>query len=71
MISWLLRADKQLFRRIGAMRHRALLGSMRALLLASAIGVSRIYLGAHYPLDVAVGAVLGCGCGALARLIAP
>jgi undecaprenyl-diphosphatase len=168
MISWLLRADEQLFRRIGALRHRALLGSMRALthfgdaqswivvglfllacggtaaryglllgtaaalaallsqvvkralrrprpsargldalienpdafsfpsghaasafavavalagqgaglgplalLLASAIGVSRIYLGAHYPLDVAVGAVLGCGCGALARLIAP
>lgn len=31
--------------------------------LAGAIGLSRIYLGAHYPLDVAVGALLGSGCG--------
>jgi undecaprenyl-diphosphatase len=168
VIAWLLRADEQLFRRIGSFRHRALVASMRALthfgdaqswivvalfllacggnaaryglllgtaaalaaalsqvvkrslrrprpsargfealienpdafsfpsghaasafavavalagqgyglgplalVLAGAIGISRVYLGAHYPLDVAVGAVLGCGCGALARLFAP
>jgi undecaprenyl-diphosphatase len=168
MISWLLRADEELFRRIGAFRHRALVASMRALthfgdaqswivvglfllacggevarhgrilgtaaalaalvsqvvkrslrrprpsarglealienpdafsfpsghaasafavavalagqgaglgplalVLAGLIGVSRVYLGAHYPLDVAVGAMLGCGCGALARLFVP
>jgi undecaprenyl-diphosphatase len=40
-----------------------------ALLLATMIGFSRVYLGAHYPLDVAVGAIIGCGCGGLARLI--
>jgi undecaprenyl-diphosphatase len=49
--------------------HGAFLGPL-ALGLAAAVAVSRIYLGAHYPLDVGAGALLGCGCGALARLIA-
>ena len=39
-----------------------------ALVLASGIGLSRVYLGAHYPLDVAVGAVLGAASGGAARL---
>lgn len=42
-------------------------------LLASAfaalVGFSRVYLGAHYPLDVMAGAVLGLTAGGLARLI--
>ncbi len=42
-----------------------------ALLLATGIALSRIYLGAHYPLDVAVGAVIGAGSGTLARLVVP
>lgn len=36
--------------------------------LAFGVAVSRVYLGAHYPLDVAAGAVLGSIAGALARL---
>jgi undecaprenyl-diphosphatase len=40
-----------------------------SLALAAGIGLSRVYLGAHYPLDVAVGAVLGTACGLAARLI--
>lgn len=35
--------------------------------LACGIGVSRVYLGAHYPLDVLVGAAVGASCGWLAR----
>jgi undecaprenyl-diphosphatase len=38
------------------------------LVMALGIGASRVYLGAHYPLDVAVGVVLGSAAGAVARL---
>lgn len=40
-----------------------------ALLLATGIGLSRVYLGAHYPLDVAAGGVLGVLAGIAARLL--
>ncbi len=37
--------------------------------LAFAIGLSRVYLGAHYPLDVAVGACIGVLCGSVTRIV--
>jgi undecaprenyl-diphosphatase len=40
-----------------------------ALLLAGGIGLSRIYLGAHYPSDVGAGAMLGSLAGLAARLL--
>ena len=37
--------------------------------LAFGIGLSRVYLGAHYPLDVAAGVGLGALCGLVARFL--
>jgi undecaprenyl-diphosphatase len=42
-----------------------------SIVLAVGIGLSRVYLGAHYPLDVGAGAVLGAGAGAATRLLVP
>jgi undecaprenyl-diphosphatase len=42
-----------------------------ATLLATGISLSRVYLGAHYPLDVAAGGVLGVFAGIAARLLVP
>jgi undecaprenyl-diphosphatase len=40
-----------------------------ALLLAVGIALSRVYLGAHYPIDVGVGASLGVCAGVAARIL--
>ncbi len=42
-----------------------------SLLMATGIGLSRVYLGAHYPLDVAAGVALGSVAGLAARLLVP
>jgi undecaprenyl-diphosphatase len=42
-----------------------------AFTLALGVALSRIYLGAHYPLDVVVGATVGTGAGLLARSVVP
>ncbi len=42
-----------------------------SLLVAVGIALSRVYLGAHYPLDVAAGGVLGVIAGLSARLLVP
>ncbi len=41
-----------------------------ALALAAAVGLSRIYLRVHFPLDVIAGALIGAGLGALCGLLA-
>ena len=51
---------------IAATGHGVFLGPF-LLSLAAAIALSRVYLGAHYPLDVGVGAALGALAGAVAR----
>ena len=38
-------------------------------ILCTCVGISRIYLGQHYPIDVIIGAIIGFISGALASLI--
>jgi diacylglycerol kinase family enzyme/membrane-associated phospholipid phosphatase len=40
-------------------------------LLAAAVGASRVYVGVHYPLDVAVGAIAGAGIATATRRVWP
>jgi undecaprenyl-diphosphatase len=40
-----------------------------AAVLAAGIALSRVGLGAHFPLDVLAGGIIGAGCGGVARLV--
>jgi undecaprenyl-diphosphatase len=39
--------------------------------LAGTVAYSRVYIGVHYPSDVAAGAAIGIGAGLLARRLPP
>ena len=43
--------------------------ALLTLALATGIAISRIYLGAHYPLEVAAGVLVGAGAGIATRLL--
>lgn len=42
-----------------------------ALIAAALMGMSRLYVGVHFPTDVAAGAIIGTVCGVLASRIVP
>jgi membrane-associated phospholipid phosphatase len=43
---------------------------LAVLAIAAAVGLSRVYLRVHFPLDVIVGGLVGAGLGALCALVA-
>ncbi len=42
-------------------RHNSVSWRLYPVLLASFVAISRVYVGVHYPTDIVVGALLGCG----------
>ena len=51
----------------GARAYSALIPARPLYVLAAALALSRVYLGVHYPTDIAAGAVLGTLIGSVAR----